>query len=111
GWPGDARGVGIARADGDGDIGSQLGPAQNSADPSAHFHPVLVDEAHHCNPDGAAYCVGVQMIGTEQPSPARAAAEANTESRSLVEPRAHRRTVRNTSPTDDIGEVDVRRLG
>src|SRR6267143_981646 len=51
------------------------------------------------------------MIGTEQPNPAGAAAEANTESRGLVETRAHRRAVRNTSPADDIGDVDVCRLG
>jgi hypothetical protein len=51
------------------------------------------------------------MIGTEQPNPACAAAEANTESRGLVETRAHRGAVRNTGPADDIGDVDVCRLG
>ena len=51
------------------------------------------------------------MIRTKQPNPARAAAEANTESRGLVETRAHRRAVRNTSPADDIRDVDVCRPG
>ena len=59
GRPGDARGVGIARADRDRNIGTQPSPAQMGADPCPHFHPVLVDEAHHRNPDSSADGVGV----------------------------------------------------